>query len=73
MNSLQKEQMENKKSSRRKHYRNSLRLFLIFVVGFYIYLMVEFEGVPKVFGALGGIGMVYSILGFLINAEVIKY
>ena len=60
------------KSTRKKHYRNSLRLFLVFLAGLLLYSMVVFKGVPRFFGYLGGIGMIYSILGFLANAEVIK-
>ena len=58
--------------TKRKHYRNSLRLFLIFIAGLLLYGMVASKGLHISFGVVGGVSMVYSIIGFLVNAEVIK-
>lgn len=58
--------------TKRKHYRNSLRLFLIFLAGLFLYLLVFSKGLHKSFGVVGGVSMVYSILGFLVNAEVVS-
>ena len=44
-------------------YKNSLRLFCIFVGGF---LLVAFTPIYSAF--FGGIGMVYSVLGIIHNA-----
>jgi len=58
---------EMEKEFKKKCYRNSLRLFLIFIVGCFL-LLTEI----KFFAFFGGIGIVYSILGFLVNADFIK-
>ena len=53
-------------NTKRKHYRNSLRLFLIFLGGFFLLHTTKF------FAFFGGIGMVFSIMGFLHNAEIFR-
>jgi len=63
--------MSNRKNLNFVEYRfkeknNSLRLFLIFLGGFFLLHTTKF------FAFFGGIGMVFSIMGFLHNAEIFR-
>ena len=50
--------------------KSNIRLLMIFIGSCFLYLTSEYSNIG--FGYIGGFGICYSIIGFLVNINVVK-